>query len=279
MIIEFIKLIFCSVGIVLISKYLLANNLRKLANNIKLTPKTIGNISGIATSIPEFLTSIISGINGLIQTSITNILSSNIINTILFSMSIFINKNQKYLKNKVIIVELILVFFTIIIPIMIKKLDVNIYYVLIFIILYILFKLIDNFTHKVFRERKKDVKKLEIDNINEDKIQNNENKSHIKNNFKYIVFIIFSGILLFFIGNVFSEALNTLAIIFNVSENLIGGILGFITSMPEFITFFEAQKSYKNKGEGVIEAANNLLRSNMLNLFIIQSIGILFFVK
>lgn len=276
MIIEFIKLIFCSIAIVLTSKYLLANNLRKLSNNIKLTPKMIGNISGIATSIPEFLTSIVSGLNGLIQTSITNILSSNIINTILFSMSIFINKNQKYLKNKVIIIELILVFITILIPIIIIKLNISIYYVFIFIVSYILFKVIDNFTHKVFRERRNDDKEFKKDIVDKGEIQN---KTYMKNNFKYILFIILSGILLFFIGNIFSGALNNLARVFNVSERLIGGILGVITSMPEFITFFEAQKAYKNKEQGVIEASNNLLSSNMINLFIIQSIGILFLVK
>ena len=276
MIIEFIKLIFCSIAIVLTSKYLLANNLRKLSNNIKLTPKMIGNISGIATSIPEFLTSIVSGLNGLIQTSITNILSSNIINTILFSMSIFINKNQKYLKNKVIIIELILVFITILIPIIIIKLNISIYYVFIFIVSYILFKVIDNFTHKVFRERRNDDKEFKKDIVDKGEIQN---KTYMKNNFKYILFIILSGILLFFIGNIFSGALNNLARVFNVSERLIGGILGGITSMPEFITFFEAQKAYKNKEQGVIEASNNLLSSNMINLFIIQSIGILFLVK
>ena len=60
---------------------------------------------------------------------------------------------------------------------------------------------------------------------------------------------------------------------------MIGILLGFITSIPELITFFEAQKHHKEKGQdnmlGVVEATNNLLTSNVLNLFMIQSIGIL----
>ena len=50
-----------------------------------------------------------------------------------------------------------------------------------------------------------------------------------------------------------------------------------ITSIPELITFFESQKYYKkrkNQMPGVVEATNNLLTSNILNLFIIQSLGI-----
>ena len=54
-----------------------------------------------------------------------------------------------------------------------------------------------------------------------------------------------------------------------------------ITSIPELITFFESQKHYrkesKNKLLGVIEATNNLLSSNMINLFLIQSIGIIIY--
>ena len=54
--------------------------------------------------------------------------------------------------------------------------------------------------------------------------------------------------------------------------------------MPKIILhsqFFESQKHYKKIEEdavlGVVEATNNLFTSNILNLFIIQSIGILIF--
>jgi len=75
--------------------------------------------------------------------------------------------------------------------------------------------------------------------------------------------------------------LESLCLEFNISQSLIGILLGFTTSIPELITFFEAQRHYKNKNEnteGVIEATNNLLSSNVLNLFIIQSIGIVIYV-
>ena len=73
--------------------------------------------------------------------------------------------------------------------------------------------------------------------------------------------------------------LENLAEIFKIPESILGILLGFITSIPELITFFESQKYYKNNEEekmlGVVEATHNLLTSNMLNLFIIQSLGIL----
>ena len=67
---------------------------------------------------------------------------------------------------------------------------------------------------------------------------------------------------------------------FNISQVVIGILLGFITSIPELITFFEAQKHHKQANDdmlGVVEATNNLLTSNVLNLFVIQSIGIVLY--
>ena len=95
-----------------------------------------------------------------------------------------------------------------------------------------------------------------------------------------IVLLIATGVLLFFIGEWLGNTLDTLCVVFNIPEIVIGIILGFVTSIPELITFFESQKHYKNEniGElGVVEATNNLLTSNVLNLFAIQSIGILIY--
>ena len=271
---EFIKLVICSILIVLISKYILANNLRNLAKVIKLTPNTTGNISGMATSIPELLTTTISGFKGLLETSIYNILSSNIINLILYIISVFMNKNQRILKNKVIKIEVILVFITIFIPIIlnITKQELNIYYVFIFIGLYLFFILIDNLVHKKYLNQTKILEDRK--NIINYKKTSEDNKIKENKKLKYVIYIIFAGILLFLIGNILSNSLEILCNKFNVSQFIIGVLLGIVTSVPEFITFFEAQRNYKEKEEGVIEATNNLLSSNMINLFIIQSIGI-----
>jgi len=86
--------------------------------------------------------------------------------------------------------------------------------------------------------------------------------------------------MLYFIGNLLSSTLENLCNTFNIPQLIIGILLGIITSIPELITFFESQKHHikqENEEDGVIEATNNLLTSNMLNLFIIQSIGIIIF--
>ena len=77
------------------------------------------------------------------------------------------------------------------------------------------------------------------------------------------------------------DTLEVLAEKFNISQMIIGILLGFITSIPELITFIESQRYYKEEEVddilGVVEATNNLFTSNVLNLFIIQSIGVCIF--
>lgn len=65
MLIEIIKFLFYSILIVLISKYVLVEALRKLAENLNIKPKTVGDIAGFSTSVPELLTITTSSLRGL----------------------------------------------------------------------------------------------------------------------------------------------------------------------------------------------------------------------
>lgn len=266
---EAVKFIVYCMTIVLISKYILVGTIRKLAEHLKLKAKTVGGIAGVATSVPELLTVVASSINGLIGASLYNILSSNVINFVQYMVSILINKNQKALKNPAVKVDLFLVLETILLPIIFiqMNLQINLVTVVIFLLLYAFFKYIDGNAHKLYLNPKEDE--------NKDKQPKEWGKS-----IKYIIILILSSILLFVVGNLLGETLESLCHRFNVPEIIIGILLGVITSIPELITFFEAQKHHKkeeNGEEGVIEATNNLFTSNILNLFIIQSIGVLIY--
>ena len=273
---EIIQFIVYTGLIVLISKYILVKTLRNLAENLKLKPKTVGNIAGIATSVPELLTICVSSYSGLMSASIYNVLSSNIINLIQYYGAIILNKNQKYLKNNAIKVELFLVILTIILPIIFiaVKGELQILMVPVLIFLYLGFRKIDNNAHKLYlRQQDKEIE--EIQN-KEDRWERGNKRKVVKNT----LILLLTGILLFVIGNLLGDTLENLCLRFNVQQLVIGIILGIVTSIPELITFFESQKHYsKNKDDilGVVEATNNLLTSNMMNLFIIQSAGIIVF--
>lgn len=273
MIFEFVKFIIYSILIVVISKYILVYTLRKLAENLNLNAKTVGEVAGYATSVPEFLTITTSSLIGLTGASIYNIFSSNVINLIQYLGTIILNKNIMQLKNKAIKVELFLVLITIIIPIVLLKFNVemNIFLVPIFIIMYFFFRFINNNVHKLYLQKVD--KNLEKEIEKEKKWEVGNKKKTIK----YLFILIVAGIFLFIIGELLGNTLENLCNIFNISQIIIGILLGFITSIPELITFFESQKHYQKTEDnesGVVEATNNLLISNMLNLFVIQTIGI-----
>ena len=128
MLIEVIKFILFAFLIVFISKYILVTYLRKLAESLNLKAKTVGNIAGISTSVPEFLSVTTSSIRGLHGASIYNILSSNIINLVQYLATIMLNKNTHKLKNRAIIIDMIFVAITIFIPIILLKLKTRYVY-------------------------------------------------------------------------------------------------------------------------------------------------------
>lgn len=224
---------------------------------------------------------------GLIEASVYNILSSNIINFVQYLFSIFLNQNQKKLKNKALKIDIILVMCTIIIPIVmtIFNVDFNIKVIPLFIILFIFFYYLNFKVHQFYLEN--NLEKLNKDTIDYNKLKTNKIKKEKDNKIRrlkiliYIVFLICISGVLYFIGNNLNIVLSKLCNLFNIPEQLIGFTLGFVTSIPELITFFESQKEYKkteNSELGVIEATNNLLTSNILNLFVVQTISIVIFV-
>ncbi len=276
MFLEIIKFVLYAGLIVLIAKYVLVVTLRRLAENLNLKPKTVGNIAGYATSVPELLTISISSLNGLISTTIFNVISSNIINFIQYMVSIVMNKNRKAFTNQAIRVDMVLVLITIVIPSIIvgKKIEMNLLIVPAFLILYVLFQYINHNAHKLYL--KKEDKQLAKQIEEEGKRENGNTRKTLL----YISILIVTGILLYVIGELLGDTLQQLCNRFNISQVVIGILLGFITSIPELITFFEAQKHHKQANDGmlgVVEATNNLLTSNVLNLFVIQSIGIVLY--
>ena len=277
LLIEIIKFLIYSIVIVLISKYALVRILRKLGELLKLKPKVIGNIAGIATSIPELLTVSFSALTGLIETGVYNIISSNVINLIQYSAAVILNKNQKVLKNKAIRIDLFLVGITIIIPIIMLVFNFESQFIIvpIFIVMLLIFYKITNNAHKLYMKK----------NNNEEVVESNVKENIEENNIRkdmlmvviQIIFLIIVGLILYVVGNLLSDVLNNLCVRFGIPELIIGVLLGFITSLPELITFFEAQKHHTDDKEGVVEATSNLLTSNIMNLFVIQSIGIVIY--
>ncbi len=282
--IELIKFLLYSFAIVVISKYLLVPTLRKLSALLNLGPKASGNIAGIATSVPELLTVSFAAYAGFIDTGIYNVLSSNVINLIQYLCAIYLNKNQKYIRNKAIRIDIIMVIITIIIPaiIVVADIELNMFAVIIFIIMLGLFYYINLNSHKLYLKlQDEQIEKEENSKYEQEEKLLEKGSKEIIQVIINIIYIILITIALYVIGNLLSDNLTSLSTRFNLPEIILGIALGVITSIPELITFTEAQRKADNQNVGaelgVVEATNNLLTSNLLNLFAIQSIGIIIF--
>lgn len=274
--IEFIQFFALSFVIVLISKYALVTLLRKLAETLNLSPKTVGNIAGVATSVPELLTVSFSAFAGLVDTSVFNILSSNIINFVQYSISILLNKNRKGTKNKAIKIDLWMIGITILIPILMLMtgIETSVGIVPIFFLLFIFCFYLNHNSHKLYLKKQEETLGEPI------RKETRWLKGKRRKTLMYVILLLITAIGLYIVGNALSNVLSKLCISFGIPEWIIGILLGFITSIPELITFFESQKHYSSKENeelGIVEATNNLLSSNLLNLFFIQSIGILIY--
>lgn len=265
-----LKFIIYSTLIIIIAKNALVTVIRKLATALNLDSKVVGNIAGIATSMPELISVFFTSIQGMFTTVMFNILSSNIINVIQYMLAIVLNKNQKELKNQALISDIVMVIITILIPLcaVIYNIELNIGFVPIFIMLFILFYIINKNSHKMYLE----------EDENMEKIEEMEPKNKRRVAVRSIIYLIIIGIALFTIGELLGGVVSDFSRIFNIPESIIGIAMGFVTSIPELITFIESQKNKERKEEnidGVIEATNNLLTSNNINLFIVLTIGIL----
>lgn len=268
MFLEIIKFIIYLLLIVALSKYVLVNALRKIVLFLNLKSNVAGNIAGYATSAPELLTITTSSIRGLASVSIYNILSSNIINFIQYLLTIIINKNTSRLKNVAIKTDIAIVLLTILIPVFFLKYNIplNKEIIPLFFFLYVGCRLLNNSAHKIYIDG-------EDNGVGEDR--------NTKNTLKALgcfIILIATAIILFIISELLGNTLEKMCIAFQIPEFLVGTALGIMTSIPELITFFESQR-YHNSGKhemsGIVEATNNLLTSNIVNLFAIQTIGIL----
>lgn len=274
LILNMIKFIIYSILIVIITKKFLIKTIRTLASALNLDSKIVGDIAGLATSVPELISVFFTSMQGMFSAVIFNILSSNVINAIQYTFSIYWNKNQRFLDNQALKSDIVMVIITILIPIWITVFNVklNLAIIPVFIMLFILFYVINRNSHKLYLSN---IKTEETEEIEKEKRWVKGKKKIIVRNSILLVII---GVALFFIGELLGGVVKSLSVIFNISEAIIGIALGFITSIPELITFIEAQrhsKKNKNNISGVVESTNNLLTSNMINLFIVLTIGII----
>lgn len=148
--------------------------------------------------MPELLTVFFSSLQGMFDTSIYNIISSNVINFTQYITSVVINKNGKVLQNRALKIELGIVVFTILIPLamIVFGINANITIVPIFILAFIMLYYIKGNAYKVYKIQ--DINSEEIRKIEEEKkwVRHKEKKAVTT-----VLQLFGVGVILFFVGN------------------------------------------------------------------------------
>lgn len=256
--------------IVLTAKYMLCFCVRRICGLLNLNNKKIGKVLGYLTSMPELIATIFIAYQGLMLTVSFNLLFSNIINVVLAIIVTVAFSRGKYLNYKKYKVEFLLVIVSILIPVLLLLFNLysNIWMALIFVVMY---------GYYVVNASKFNLEP------EEDLFIQFSFKNHSKNKqiqiFAYEAIIVIGVIVLYFLGDGLGEVVYLLGTYYMVPEIVIGVVVAIITSMPEMTAFIESYINNRGllKSHGVDEVVNNVLSSNVANLLLIQTIGIVIF--
>ncbi len=247
-------------AIILFVRYGLVSGIDQLAKALNWNPKLRGQATGYATSAPEFVTLVAAGLAGVWEAGLWNIAASNLINAGLFIIAVTWYRQGGDLKYTRFIDELVFAGLAIAAPLVLMRFDLDERWIVVPILLgfFVIYRIVDKLMNRPPHERaEKLVGSVPLGLILV---------------VTALVLIAVAGI---FLGGATKEVVRQLGI----HPAIAGWILGFITSLPEMVTFFAVYGTAKKEGklrlvDDTQEALDNLTASNMANTGLIYPIGL-----
>ena len=268
MLLQFLSLIFLAVVIVAAVRYLVITGVELVCRRFALSSKTKGQIIGYTTSLPEFVVILSSALGGVFDVGLWNIVSSNIINWVLFLSAVFAYRQVKDLFNAVFIDEVVFGLVSLAVPLLLFQFQValSIGVAVVLIALFVVYKVFDR-----------------IINTCVPHAQEHDEEAHGQVSLTKGMAAILCGAAIiliagYFLGNSASVLVQQLAL----PAWLVGWVLGLMTSIPELAAFFLIYRAAKTRGKldelaDTQEALDALVTSNMVNLGIILPLGMLLY--
>ena len=261
-------MIVSALGIIFFVKYGLLRGIDQAADTLRWSPKTRGKLTGYATSVPEFVCLVSAGLAGVWEVGLWNIASSNIINLVLMLSAVVYFKQSKALFHKQFIDELSFALLAIVIPIglMQAKLDTQWYLVVLLLAFFLIYQIVDRRVNRPSDVEVEETQEVEA-NVAQGITQG-------------IIFVAVALVAIIVAGIFLGDSTATVVRQLGVHPTLAGWILGFVTSLPEMVTFFAVySEAKKNKTLGDLndtqEALDNLTGSNMANVGFVYPLGLL----
>lgn len=257
-------LILSAACIVAAVRYLLIPGISRVGAALKFSAKVRGQAIGYATSVPELTVLVAGAMNGVFSAGMWNIASSNIINLVLFLVTVFAFRQQLDLKNKVFSDEIVFGILSITIPLLMFVIGIGTGYwtVLGLFSFFILYKILDKRLNKAGKPAPLPPG-----------AENGTWRSGLALCVGGLLVILLSGR---FLGSSAAALIRQLS----VPPWAVGWILGLVTSVCELASFIEIYRIHRPKNtpshiKDTQEAIDALVASNVSNLGLILPIGML----
>ncbi|MCA9137516.1 MAG: hypothetical protein KDB00_12180 [Planctomycetales bacterium] len=258
-------MIISAAAIILSVKYGLLKGIDHVAGAMNWSAKARGQLTGYATSVPEFVCLVAAGISGVWEAGLWNIASSNIINAVLMLMAITYYRQFGELFKVRFLDEIFFACLAIAVPIVLMQLgmDTQWYLVPILLGLFVAYQLLD--------------KRLNRPNSDD------EEEEESVGNLPYGIILGLSALISIVIAGMFlGDATAAVIDEMDIHPAIAGWILGVVTSIPEMVSFFAVYAASKREGRqsdlnDTQEALDNLTGSNMANVGIVYPLGLLAF--
>jgi len=245
-------------------RFLLIPGIGKIGVALKFSAKVRGQMIGYATSVPELTVLVAGALAGVFNAGLWNIAASNIINWVLFLVTVFAFRQQLDLKNKGFADEIVFGILSVVIPLLMFAAHIGTGYGTIIGLLgfFVIYKVLDKRFNPTGRP-------APIPPGLED------------GTFWGGALFLGIGILvILFSGKFLGGSAGALVTQLNVPAWAVGWILGLVTSVCELAAFIEIYRIHKPKDspthiKDTQEALDALVASNVSNLGLILPIGML----
>ena len=263
---EYLTLLLSVVVIVASVRFGLVHGLNNVARSFNWSPKVRGQVTGLATSVPEAAALLSTALAGVWSAGLWNIASSNIINCILLLSAAFYYRKHFDLMKRHFFDEIGFALAAVFLPVILMLFGMDRSF------LVVPFLLAFFFIYRVVDRRLNSAPHPSISV--EVTIDIGEEKGVDKGVFGGAALIMTSLIIIIGSSKILGDSAGTLIHTMGIPSVLVGWILGVITSIPELMTFFLVYKKAGQEGtlrdfDDTQEALDNLTASNMSNVGLI----------
>lgn len=247
-------------------RYLLIPGIGRIGAALKFSAKVRGQMIGYATSVPEFTVLVAGALNGVFNAGMWNIASSNIINWVLFMITVMAFRQQLDLRNRVFIDEIAFGILSVAIPLAMFALRIGTGYATAagLIAFFVFYKVLDKRLNKAGKPAPLP-------------------PGAVGGTWWGGTGMLVVGVgAILLAGRFLGNSAGALVKQLNVPAWAVGWILGLVTSVCELASFIEIYRIHRPKDspehiKDTQEAIDALVASNISNLGLILPLGMLIY--